>query len=402
MPHVQSRLILNFSGFEPSSNQRLLGRILYSIDKAKQLWGIETKVLETTSHQNKPHSVCQLDAAGENWKISARIVQLGFGEIVGKYQVDSNPYLLVKNFLKYLTLLFDGTFIKYVRLTILFWVFFLYPLAVSIFFGGVSYFATDYLFRTLFELPVNPAPKFLTGVLFFFLLCRWPGKYLRYTLALALWGFSYDIARGNNYDITKCVSEFSEILSYEVGAQEYDEITIVGHSFGASWAALSLSAALQNSKNLVDKKKVTFLLLGSHLLSVALIDRAGVIKRIIAQLAQKNELFWHEMYFKFDVISLYPADLFHNLDLPTANGGYKITKVNFKASMKTQRFWNMMRSFYYTHRQYVLYHDNRVNTDLMLHILGPISAKELALYSEDKCLEKLAFDYHFNRESSAR
>lgn len=124
MPHVQSRLILNFSGFEPSSNQRLLGRILYSIDKAKQLWGIETKVLETTSHQNKPHSVCQLDAAGENWKISARIVQLGFGEIVGKYQVDSNPYLLVKNFLKYLTLLFDGTFIKYVRLTILFWVFF--------------------------------------------------------------------------------------------------------------------------------------------------------------------------------------------------------------------------------------------------------------------------------------
>lgn len=402
MPQVKNRLILNFSGFELSSNQRLLGRILYSIGKANKLWGVKTKVLETTSHQNKPHSVCQLDAAGENWKVSARIVQFGFGDIVGKYQADSNPYLLVRNFLKYLTLLFDGTFLKYVRLTTLFWVFFLYPLAVATIFCGVSYFATDYLFRSLFELAVNPALKFLTGGLFFFLLCRWPGKYMRYNLALGLWGFSYDIARGNNYEITKRVREFSEILSYEVGAQEYDEIIIVGHSFGASWAALSLSAALQNNKNLVDKKKVTFLLLGSHLLSVALIDRAGIFKKIISQLAQKNELFWHEMYFKFDVISLYPADLFHNLDLPTANGGYKITKVNFKASMKTQRFWNMMRSFYYTHRQYVLYHDSRVNTDLMLHILGPISAKELALYSEDKCLEKLACDNRFNRESSAK
>ena len=42
----------------------------------------------------------------------------------------------------------------------------------------------------------------------------------------------------------------------------------------------------------------------------------------------------------------------------------------------------MRKSFYRTHRQYILYYDKRVSFDYMLRLFGPLSVKTLALDDE--------------------
>ncbi len=50
--------------------------------------------------------------------------------------------------------------------------------------------------------------------------------------------------------------------------------------------------------------------------------------------------------------------------------------------MEKSRFKKMSRSFYTTHRQYILYYDKRVHFDYMLRLFGPFSAKALAINKE--------------------
>ena len=58
---------------------------------------------------------------------------------------------------------------------------------------------------------------------------------------------------------------------------------------------------------------------------------------------------------------------------------YAIDKVNYKDAMDEARYKKMKRSFYKTHRQYILYQDKRVHFDFMLRCFGPLSSRVLAL-----------------------
>ena len=173
-------------------------------------------------------------------------------------------------------------------------------------------------------------------------------------------------------------AEFGETLQKQIAASSQDEIVIVGHSFGSLWAVAALAQAMERDANLLKGKKVRFLALGSSLLKIALAKDATFMRGYWQSVMQQPEIFWHEVQTKDDLIAFYKCDPFEQVDIPRPKAEYEITRIRFSKGMEKKRYKAMRKSFYRTHRQYILYYDKRVAFDYMLRLFGPFSAKTLA------------------------
>jgi hypothetical protein len=60
----------------------------------------------------------------------------------------------------------------------------------------------------------------------------------------------------------------------------------------------------------------------------------------------------------------------------------KIDRVRYGEAMERRRYRAMRKSFYRTHRQYILYQDKRVAFDSLLRYFGPFAVRDLALHPE--------------------
>jgi len=157
-------------------------------------------------------------------------------------------------------------------------------------------------------------------------------------------------------------------------------LAIAGHSFGAVWAAAALALALERQPDLLAGRNVTFLALGSSLLKIAFAPKAQFMRDWMASIVAAPDLFWHEIQTKDDLIAFYKADPFAVLGITGLKAQMKIDRVRFSEAMERKRYRAMRKSFYRTHRQYILYSDKRVASDSLLRFFAPVSARELALH----------------------
>jgi len=208
---------------------------------------------------------------------------------------------------------------------------------------------------------------------------KFPGDFLYIPLTIADWAFARDMVNRKNPEIEVRFSEFADIVKSEIEHSGDDEIIIVGHSFGALWAVAALGKALEVKPNLFNGKNIVFLALGSSMLKIALAPNAGFMRGWWNSVSGKSQLYWHEIQTKDDWIAFYKCDPFELAEFDAPKGGYHIDRVKFKDGMERARYKNMRKSFYRTHRQYILYYDKRVSFDYMLRLFGPFSTRALAV-----------------------
>ena len=118
--------------------------------------------------------------------------------------------------------------------------------------------------------------------------------------------------------------------------------------------------------------------MGGSLLSTALVPKASFFREKISKLLKLKELFWHDYQCKDDPVCFYKSDMFKALGLGAPEGGYQISRVNFKHSMDIKRYRKTKKSIYDIHRQYGLYQDKCISFDYFLRLLGPVYSDELA------------------------
>lgn len=376
---VKSRLVLNFPGFEPTDSVAQLGRLNYAAQNTGEIWGFTTTQSEPTQDDDKHHSTVAHITKGANWQTNTRIVQFRWNDIVHEYEKAPFPLGFLKSSLKYLSFFGDGTIIHYFKTSKRYWGFTIFPILLVSLFAIISWYLigflqSDILIKTL-----------LTGLVTL-ALCYFFGKKTYLLTTIADWHFARDMVDRSNLATEKRFTEFSQTILHELKNKKYDEVIVVGHSFGALWAVSALAQALENQPKLLNGKNITFLALGSSLLKIALSPDAKFMRDYWNKVTANKNLFWHEIQTKDDWIAFYKCDPFElPKNLPQFNkpiGGYKIDKIKFKNGMNKSRYYKMRRSFYTTHRQYILYYDKRVHFDYMLRLFGPFSAKNLALDNE--------------------
>lgn len=376
---VKSRLVLNFPGFEPTDSAHQLGRLNYAAQNTGNIWGFETIQNKPAQNGDKHHSTVTHKTKGKNWQTTTRIVQFRWNDIVHEYEKAPFPMGFLKSAIKYFSFFSDGTIIRYFKTSPRYWGFTIFPLLLVGIFAAIAWFLIGFLQNDIFI-------KTLLTALTTLALCKVFGNFTYLLTTIADWHFARDMVDRSNLETEKRFTEFSQTIIAELKIKKYDEVIVVGHSFGALWAIAALAQALEKQPKLLDNNKVTFLALGSSLLKITLSPDAQFMRDYWNKVTADKNLFWHEIQTKDDWIAFYKCDPFElPKKLPQFNkpsGNYKIDKIKFKDGMDKSRYKKMRSSFYTTHRQYILYYDKRVHFDYMLRLLGPFSAKNLALDNE--------------------
>ena len=376
---IRSRLVLNFPGFEKTPAESQLDRIRHCANKTGEIWKFtcERKTLEAP--QGARHMVSESLAAGPNWQVATRIVQFSWHDIINVYEGAPHPGAFLTNMPKYLSFLFDGTWFRYLRASQRYFYFTIFPLLLLGFFAAVSIFALWLLTGLFLAGTVKWVIILVDSALLVLLLAKWPGERLYLLLTINDWGFARDMVNRANPAIEARYGEFAKVLAAEMAASDHDEIIVSGHSFGSVWAVAALSLALQENPDLLKGRRVTFLAQGSSLLKIALSPGADWMRAHVRRVLAEPDLFWHEIQTKNDIIAFYKADPFKALGITGYAAKLRIDRPNYKKAMSKKRYRKMRRSHYETHRQYILYQDERVPFDYMLRLFGPLASRELGL-----------------------
>ena len=368
---IRSRLVLNFPGFEQTDSVAQLGRLRHGAEQTGKIWGFAVTQDDLVDKEGTHHTVAGFHARGAEWETEIRIVQFRWNDIVHAYERDSFPGGFLKNLKKYLAFFADGTVGRYRKASWRYWGFTIYPLLLA----AIAFLL---VFGIIWMLTGSILLNAIVSLIVTLFLCKWPGDKLYVPLTIADWGFARDMVNRENHEIEDRFAEFGKTAASEIAASDHDEIVVVGHSFGSLWAVAALSLALEENPQLFEGKKIRFLALGSSMLKIALTPDAEYMrdhwKRVMAQ----KELFWHEIQTKDDLIAFYKSDPFEQVDMKKPEAGYEITRIRFSKGMEKKRYRNMRKSFYRTHRQYILYYDKRVPFDYMVRLFGPLGVKQLA------------------------
>lgn len=376
---IRKRLVLNFPGFEQTDSIAQLGRLRYGAENTGKLWGYDLVQGDLRHEDGANHSVVDFSATGGNWQTHTRLVQFRWNDIVHAYEKDSFPGGFLKNLQKYFAFFLDGTVRNYRRASWRYWAFTIFPVLLFIVFAvlalaiaaGVTVFLDLTATARLPLMLVISLPIFLA-------LCKWPGDRLYLILTVADWGFARDMVLQANEQIEARFDEFAKTVLGEINRSQYDEIVVVGHSFGSLWAVAALARAIEKDPQLLNNKSVRFLALGSSMLKIALARNAGFIRDHWRLVMDQPNLFWHEVQTKDDLIAFYPCDPFETVGIINPAAEYRINQIRFGKGMNNKRYRSMRKSFYRTHRQYILYYDKRVPFDYMIRLFGPFSLKSIA------------------------
>lgn len=372
---IKTRLVLNFPGFEQTDSSAQLGRLRYGAEQTGKFWGFEISQGPLDHPDNSHYTITQMSSKGANWNCDTRLVQFRWNDIVTAYEQEAFPLGFLKNLKKYISFFTDGTVKAYRKASMRYWGFTIFPVLLALLFAIASYLVFGFFISNIL---INLV---LTGIATL-LLCKWPGDLLYVPLTIADWGFARDMANQKNQEIEARFEEFGTTVAREISTSNHDEIIIIGHSFGSLWAVCALSKALDKNPSLLKNKKIRFLALGSSMLKIALTPEAKFIRDHWQNVMNQSEVFWHEVQTKDDLIAFYKCDPFEQAGIETSASEYAITRIRFSKGMEKKRYKAMRKSFYRTHRQYILYYDTRVSFDYMLRLFGPFSAKTLA-YDEE-------------------
>lgn len=376
---IRSRLVLNFPGFEQTEPESQLDRIRHSAEKTGKLWhfSFERKSVERNPGAN--HAISESVTRGKDWETHTRIVQFSWNDIIHRYEQVAHPRGFFTNFPKFLAFFADGTANRYWRASKRYWAFTIFPLLLIAIFAIASWYLCEWLLSYVMApgMPRLLAATILT-VATTLVLYRWPGQRLYLPLTINDWGFARDMVNRSNPAIEARYRQFAEIAAREIEASDHDEIVISGHSFGSVWAVAALALALDDRPELLAARNTAFLALGSSLLKIALAPDAAFMRHWAARVWAEQDLFWHEIQTKDDIIAFYKSDPVEQLGVDEIGAHMRIDRVNYKKSMDRKRYRSMRKSFYRTHRQYILYQDRPVAFDYMLRLFGPLSARQLA------------------------
>lgn len=372
---VKTRLVLNFPGFEPTDSIAQLGRLNYAAQNTGKVWNFETTQNQPIENTTTHHTIVTHKTTSDNWQTTTRIVQFRWNDIVHEYEKATFPLGFLKSTLKYCSFFTDGTIIRYFKTSPRYWGFTIFPILLIAFFAICLWLLFSFVTTNI---PLQAIATIFTTLA----LCKIFGKKSYLLTTIADWDFARDMVNRSNKETEKRFTQFSDTVLKEIKSSKFDEVIIVGHSFGALWAIAAIAQALEKEPNLLKSKKVSFLALGSSLLKITLSPNAKFMREYWNKVSAEKSLFWHEVQTKDDWIAFYKCDPFELPEFNVPKGGYAIDRIKFKEGMESSRYKKMRRSFYTTHRQYILYYDTRVHFDYMLRLFGPFSAKSLALDKE--------------------
>src|SRR5262249_29389231 len=213
------------------------------------------------------------------------------------------------------------------------------------------------------------------SVAVFIILLRWPGRRLRVQQGLDDWIFSFEYVHDRRPDVEARLNRFAETLVAGTRDTALDEIIIVGHSMGATFALEIVTRALALDPNLGRHgPAVCLLTVGSTLPKFTLHPAGERFRRNAARIAGEPSIAWAEYQARGDAISFYKFD-------PVSRSRFYVDPVCGKPIIRRVQIHDMLTKetyrrfrlrFMRLHYQFVMANERRTTYDYFMMVCGPI------------------------------
>jgi hypothetical protein len=378
----RQRHVFHIPGYDPVSPRSFQDRFVRQLQYFKQTWSVEAEIFDAKAPAEFP--IWKVEASGPNWRAVTAFELLAWDDIIGLEARRSRLTRLGRAILSYADLIVTGTLFRYASANLRYFAFALVPLLQLLLFAGL---ALSFALALRYWIETPPLAEFAlataAGVALFFMLLRWPGTTWRLDQALDDWTFSLAYIYGTRRDIDDRVQRFAARIVECARDGTDDEILIVGHSLGATFAVDALVRALEMDPELGRRKAaVSLVTAGATIPKCVLHPAAYRLREQVRKLAQDPSVFWAEQQSREDSISFYLFDPVAMRPIAKESdrldGKPLIRRVHVRDMLRPETYAKYRLRPLRLHYQCVSANDRRAAYDYFMMICGPLLARQWA------------------------
>jgi hypothetical protein len=386
---VKKRCFLCVGGYEPVGPDWWHERFVRELERFEKTWNVTAEVSKPVASDKDGLANWKIETRGPNWHVETDFVLLRWDDFVIADFARSNLERVPRGILALGDFIVSGAAYRYLRSSIRYFLFFLYPLVLLAGLIGAAVAIPYLLIR--FGLPIAAPLAALLAIAAFIGLLYWPGRFLLINYLLDDWIFADELVHKSRAGLDQRVDRFARELVERGRDRAYDEVVVSGQSLGGALMMEIVDRALALDPALGKHGPALWLMsTGSSLLKIALHPKAEWIRTATGRVADAPYVNWVEYQAIVDVISFYKTDPVVEMGLPDRERPVvqqvKIRRMLEPATYK--RFWG---NFFRLHRQFVMGNELRYFYDYFQICCGPAPLAR-RIEQRDRLLDAFAED----------
>jgi hypothetical protein len=306
---VTRRRVFHVAGYDP------IGAAWYRIFKREvvtftRTWNVASETSDLIPRSGTSNARWKVTTRAPNWHVETTYEPLLWDDIVLSDRSQPLTKRLSRSCLAFFDFVLKGAAFQYFKANWQYGIFFLYPF-LWVFVFAVVAVAAGYWVASLLILATvwQVALIIVIAVVVFTMLLHWPGRRLRVQQGLDDWIFSYDYVHDRRPNVEARLDRFAEALVAGTRDTALDEIVVVGHSMGATFALEIVTRALALDPDVGRRgPAVCLLTVGSTLPKFTLHPAGERFRRHAARIADEPSIAWAEYQARADAISFYKFD----------------------------------------------------------------------------------------------
>jgi pimeloyl-ACP methyl ester carboxylesterase len=373
---VTRRRVYHVAGYDP------IGAAWYRVFKRElvtftQTWGVASEISDLIPRSETSNARWKVTTRAPNWHVETIYEPLLWDDIVLNDRSQPLTKRLTKSCFAFFDFLMKGAAFRYFKAHWQYGFFFLYPFFWVFVFAVVAVAVAYWIV----SLAAALTPVWHVGLIaavsavIFTALLHWPGRRLRVQQGLDDWIFSYDYVYGRRPDVEARLDRFAEALVAGTRDAALEEVIIVGHSMGATFALEIVTRALALDPNFGRHgPAVCLLTVGSTLPKFTLHPTGERFRRHAAAIAGEASIAWAEYQARADAISFYKFDPVtrSRFYVDPVCGKPVIRRVQIHDMLAKRTYWRLRLRFMRLHYQFVMANERRSTYDYFMMVCGPI------------------------------
>lgn len=377
---VSRRRVYHIGGYDHARPDAVHGRFVRELRRFERTWGVSATSSEPVVGDDL--ATWHVEASGADWRVETEFRLLRWDDVIETEVAQPMWRRLPGGVLAFFDFLLAGAFVRYLRASWRYAMFFLYPFLIlaavvlSAWLGGA----------VLARVTGSTLAGVAAGIGFFAALFYAADRGLFLGLLFDDWIFSRRYIRKGDPLLAERLQRMAVDLARSLEEDAPDEIVIVAHSLGAVLAIDLIDRALEAGLGQGDGgPRVVLLSVGSSTLKIGLHGAAVRFRAAVARVSAARAVFWADYQARSDVMNFYGRDPLSEMGLP-ATGSPLVRSVSIRRMLDPARYPRIRRNWYRMHCQFVRGNDRRAPYDYFMFTCGPFSAEQQAQSQEGAML----------------
>jgi pimeloyl-ACP methyl ester carboxylesterase len=375
---IQRRHVFHIGGYDPVSPVEYHQRFLRQLDIFRLTWGLQA--IGSSLDMSTPYPSWSVATSAPGWQTQSVVELLAWDDLVKKDLDGPRLVRLVRAVGAYLNLLVTGTLVRYGLANGRYFLFTIVPMLQTVIlgvlaWGGVIFVASRVQWPPLVECVAVG----FGGFGLFFVLLEWFGRRWRIYQALDDWILSLDYIYGRRQDLEARLDQFAARIVSRVQEGNTDEVIIVGHSLGATFALDAVARAFEIDPGLGRCGPISLVTVGATIPKCVLHPAAQRIRNRVNKIVENLTIYWVEYQSRADAISFYrfnPVTMKRIKKKENELDGKPIIRiVQTHDMLRAETFAKYRFRVLRLHYQFVSANDRRASYDYFMMICGPLAVR---------------------------